>query len=146
MTEEWIEYLKSIGFQDPLLQRADSALRVYSDFAGVTIDQICVSEYCDHEVGRVYEALWVFSEDCTGETNLVSKEENFDFIRLRNNVDRWHMQKTEFGFDGKATDASRLKVTFSTGPISGNLKASGTNCLRLAEVLRKFIIPGLRKN
>ena len=147
MKDEWAEYLKSVGFQDPLLQRADSVLRFYSDFACIDIDLIFVSEYRDSEKGRVYESLWVFSEDCAGETKLVEKQENFDLIRLSNNVVRWVVEKTEFEFDDKATDASRLTASFScvSGPlgISGILKASGTNCLRLAEALRKFIMPGL---
>ena len=144
MTGEWIDYLKNIGFQDPLLNRADSALRFYSDVACMTIRQIFVSEYHDSEKGRVYEALWVFSEDCAGEATLVAKEENFDLIRIRNNIDRWYVEKTDFAFDDKATDASRLSVSFVVSGIGGDLKASGNNCLRLAEVLRTFIVPGLK--
>lgn len=144
MKDEWAEYLKSVGFQDPLLQRADSALRFYSDFACIDIDLIFVSEYRDSEKGRVYESLWVFSEDCAGETKFVEKQENFDLIRLSNNVDRWVVRKTEFEFDDKATEASRLTASFSSvSDTHGILKASGTNCLRLAEALRKFIMPGL---
>ena len=94
----------------------------------------------------------MFSEDCTGETKLVDKSDNFDLIRLRNNVARWFVQKTEFDFGDTPgdtpTDASRLTVTFDvvsgSRGIHGNLKASGINCLRLAEVLRAFIIPGLK--
>ena len=147
MKGEWTEYLKSLGFQDPLLQRADSLLRFYSDIACIAIDLIFVSEYRDSEKGRVYESLWVFSEDCVGEALLLGETERQDLMRLQNNVARWDVQKTEFKFDDKATDASRLAVSFvaicGSSGISGSLKASGTNCLRLAEVLRKFIIPGL---
>ena len=145
MKSEWTEYLKSVGFQEPLLQRADSALRFYSDIAGIAINLIFVSEYRDSEKGRVYESLWVFSEDSAGESKLVGKQENFDLIRLSNNVALWRVKKTEFEFDDKPTDASRLTVTFSSVYVTyGTLKASGTNCQRLAEVLRKFIMPGLK--
>ena len=144
MKDEWVDYLKSVGFQEPLLNRADSALRYYSDVACMTISQIFVSEYHDSEKGRIYEALWVFSEDCAGEIKLVEKEENFDLIRIRNQIDRWYVEKTEFAFDDQTTDASRLAVTFLVSRIGGELKASGSNCLRLAEVLRAFIIPGLK--
>ena len=146
MTDEWTDYLKSLGFQDPLLQRADSVLRFYSDGAGMTVNQIFVSEYRDSEKGRVYESLWVFSEDCVGESKLVRKQDNFDLMRLKNSVARWDVEKTEFGFDDTATDASRLSITFHstlTPHFVGELKASGTNCLRLAEVFRQFILPGL---
>ena len=144
MKDEWVEYLKSVGFQDPLLQRADSVLRFYSDFACIDIDLIFVSEYRDSKKGHVYESLWVFSEDCAGEAKLFKKQENFDLVRLSNNVTQWVVDKTEFEFDDKATDASRLTTSFvcGSGPL-GTLKASGTNCLRLAEALRKFIMPGL---
>ena len=91
MKDEWAEYLKSVGFQDPLLQRADSVLRFYSDFACIDIDLIFVSEYRDSQEGRVYESLWVFSQDCAGEARLVRKQENFDLARLSNNVTRSHM-------------------------------------------------------
>ena len=67
-----------------------------------------------------------------------------DLVRLRNNVARWMVRKTEFGFGETATDASRLTVNFTLDShIGGDLKASGANCLRLAEVFRKFILPGL---
>ena len=107
MTDEWTEYLKSVGFHDPLLQRADSVLSFYSDFAGMTINQIFVSEYRDGENVRIYESLWVFSEDIAGESRFVEKRVNFDLVRIRNNVSRWVVSKTAFGFDDTPTDASR---------------------------------------
>ena len=145
MTDEWTDYLKSLGFQHPLLQRADSVLRFYRDVAGMTVSQIFVSEYRDSDKGRVYESLWVFSEECVGESKLVGKRDDFDLIRLRNSVARWNVETTEFGLGDTATDASRLRITFqSLSPyVGGELKASGANCLRLAEVFRKFILPGL---
>ena len=144
MKSEWKEYLESVGFQDPLLQRAESAFRFYSDFTCLAIDLIFVSEYRDQEK-RIYESLWVFSENCAGETHLREKQEDFDLIRLQSNISRWIVQKTEFEFGDEATDASRLTASFATpSGVQGTLKASGTNCLRLAEVLQRFIIPGLR--
>ena len=57
MKDEWTKYLKSVGFQDPLLQRSDSALSFYYDFASIAIGEIFVSEY-QTEKGRVHESLW----------------------------------------------------------------------------------------
>ena len=143
MKDEWTEYLRSVGFHDPLLQRADSVLRFYNEFAGIAIDQIFVSEYLDSDKGRVYQSLWVFSEDYIGEARIVG-EERLDLIPLSRNLDRFEIKKTEFDFGDTATDAARLTINFTAGrDADGDLKASGINCLRLAEVLRRFIIPGL---
>ena len=49
MKDEWKKYLQSIGFQDPLLKQADLALQFYSNFSGMDIDLIFVSEYRDSE-------------------------------------------------------------------------------------------------
>ena len=133
-------------FQDPLLQRADSALSFYNDFASIAIGEIFVSEY-QTEKGRVHESLWVFSEDYIGEALLVGDKERLDLVPRRNNVARLDMQRDEFNFDGTATDASRLTVHFTVGSgssgIGGALRASGSNCLQLEEVLRRFLIPAL---
>ena len=52
MKDEWKKYLQSIGFQDPLLKQADLALQFYSNFSGMDIDLIFVSEYRDSEKNR----------------------------------------------------------------------------------------------
>ena len=146
MKEEWAEYLRSVGFQDPLLQRADSTLRFYNDFAGIAIGQIFVSEY-QSDKGRVYDSLWVFSGDYFGEALLVGEEERLDLLPLSNNIARFEIKKTEFNFGNTPTDASRLTVNIALvygADIRGALRASGINCLQLEEVLRKFIIPGLK--
>ena len=146
MKDEWTKYLKSVGFQDPLLQRSDSALSFYYDFASIAIGEIFVSEY-QTEKGRVHESLWVFSEDYIGEALLVGDKEKLDLISRRNNIARLDMERDEFTFDGTTTDASRLTVYLTVGSgssgIAGSLRASGTNCLQLAEVLRRFLIPAL---
>ena len=89
----------------------------------------------------------VFSEDYIGEALLVGDKEQLDLISRRNNIARLHVERDEFNFDGTTTDASRLTVYFTVGSgssgIAGSLRASGTNCLQLAEVLRKFLIPAL---
>ena len=147
MKDEWTEYLKSVGFQNPLLERADSTIRFYNDFAGIIIDQIFVSEY-QSDKGRVYESLWVFSGDHLGEALLAGDEEHLDLLSLSNNIARFAIQKTEFNFGDTPTDASRLTVNinnvYGSSGIGGTLRASGINCLQLEEVLRKFIIPGLK--
>ena len=130
----------------PLLQRSDSALSFYYDFASIAIGEIFVSEY-QTEKGRVHESLWVFSEDYIGEALLVGDKEKLDLISRRNNIARLDMERDEFNFDGTTTDASRLTVYLTVGSgssgIAGSLRASGTNCLQLAEVLRRFLIPAL---
>ena len=148
MKDEWKKYLQSIGFQDPLLKQADLALQFYSNFSGMDIDLIFVSEYRDSEKNRVYESLWVFSEDHAGEASLVGDQGRRDLVRITNNIDLWVVYRTGFEFDDKATDSSRLTVNFTveSSVIQGTMKASGDNCLRLAEVLRKFMIPGLGQN
>ena len=111
MKDEWTEYLRSVGFHDPLLQRADSVLRFYNEFAGIAIDQIFVSEYLDSDKGRVYQSLWVFSEDYIGEALIVG-EERLDLIPLSRNFDRFEIKKTEFDFGDTATDAAETHDQF----------------------------------
>ena len=149
MKDEWTNYLRAVGFQDPLLQRADSTLRFYNDFAGIAVEQIFVSEY-QSDKGRTYESLWVFSGDCIGEAALFGEKEHLDLIPLSNNIARFEMQKTGFNSGDTPTDASRLTVhiahVYGSSGLSSTLKASGINCLQLEAVLRKFIIPVLRQN
>ena len=146
MKDEWTTYLKSIGFLDPLLKRAAAILRFYREIVGIEIQTIFVSEYLDSNGTRVYEGLWVFSGEHLGEAKFFGPTERIDLVPLKNNVGHWIAKKTAFEFGGTTTDASRLMVTcrLGEGRILGRMKASGPNCARLAEVLRKHIIPALR--
>ncbi len=148
MRDEWTEYLKSVGFREPLLGRAAKTFRFYREFVGFEIQTIFVSEYLDNSGQRQYEALWVFSDKAVGEAKFRGPEERIDLIPLENNIVHWIVEKTAFEFDGTATEASRLTLRYrlGEGQLMGIMKASGTNCLRLADILRKFITPALRQN
>ena len=140
-------YLSSLDFTGPLRDRVQRAINFYTEIAEIKPSFLFVSEYWDNE-NRVFDSLWLFSQDSVCEAKRFIGQDYFDCIPLGNRVNYWEAKFKDFDWNSKTPrDSSRftVHVTFDGG-VSGTLQASGNNCLRLVEVLRTFIVPNLNNN
>lgn len=142
MKAEWVAYLRSTGFEDPLIGRAETILSFYESVVGIAPGAIFVSEYRDVEK-RIYDGLWVFTDTVTGEAKGFHSADNFDLIRIGRNLSYWQISKTDFAFDGASKETSRVSISFQGAGAHGTLKASGANCIQLGEVFKTYLVPNL---
>ena len=140
MRDEWVRYLQSIGFKEPLMDRAEEVVRFWTEIVEIKPSFLFVSEYKSGG-NRVYESICLFDEDSVYEAIEFSREDNFDCVPLRNRIIRWNVQAKNFNWVSPNA-GSRLKLDIWFGPNSlWSLKASGNNCSSLAELLTTYIVP-----
>lgn len=140
MKTEWISYLQSIGFQQPLMERADAVLMIWMKVVEINPSFLFVSEYRNGE-NRVHESICLCSKDAIGEASLFSTTERFDYILLHDRITRWQVRTKNFDWVSPHR-GSRLNLEVWFGePSMWNLRASGNNCMRLAELLKSYIVP-----
>lgn len=140
MREEWISYLQSIGFQQPLMERAEAVLMFWTNVVEINPSFLFVSEYRDGE-NRVYESICLCNEDAIAEAPVFSTTDRFDYVPLHNRITRWQVRTKNFDWVSPHI-GSRLDLEVWFGePSMWNLRASGNNCMRLAEVLKSYIVP-----
>ena len=70
--------------------------------------------------------------------SFVSKDD-FDMAYVES-IAIWRADVQDYDFE-KATDDSRMVLTYNTGWTSGTLTAIGRNCDSLNDVLQRFVIP-----
>lgn len=142
MKSEWRDYLVSLGFADPLLERAEEVVHFFTDIVRIKPTRLFVSEYRDND-GPVFNSLWLFSEDLICEAKDFFQQDRFDCIPLRNSMTGWEIVARNFDWIS-ANESSRVTLTITfKHEVYGILQASGQNCLALVELLRSYIVPNL---
>jgi hypothetical protein len=141
--EEFSQYLSGIGMGAAQIEQAQQALATARGFLPDDPIHLFVSEYRDDEGVRNYESLWIFTETAISEATPFSGEGSFDLIRRDTGLDHVEVGHVDFDFE-TPVDASRLVVgvTFKrTGSnLSATLRASGSNCGDLGQILRDYLL------
>ena len=144
MRDDWSDYLRALGFTEPLMERAEIVVRFYTEIVQIDPAFLFVSEYRD-ETRRVFDSLWLCNEGTISEAKKFATENHFDCIRLRKRIDGWEVRTTNFDWVSPKED-SRLTVNIQLGlGIAGKLQASSDNCARLVEMLKTYIVPNLAR-
>ena len=144
MRDDWSDYLRALGFTEPLMERAEIVVRFYTEIVQIEPAFLFVSEYRD-ETRRVFDSLWLYNEGTISEAKKFATENRFDCIRLRKRIDGWEVRTTDFDWVSPK-EGSRLTVNIQLGPgIAGKLQASSDNCAKLVEMLKTYIVPNLAR-
>ena len=144
MRDDWNDYLRALGFTEPLMERAEIVVRFYTEIVQIEPAFLFVSEYRD-ETRRVFDSLWLCNEGTISEAKKFATENRFDCIRLRKRIDGWEVRTTDFDWVSPK-EGSRLTVNIQWGPgIAGKLQASSDNCAKLVEMLKTYIVPNLAR-
>ncbi len=144
--EDFRDYLVGIGMGAAQIEQAQAALATVRAFLPEEPGHLFVSEYRDEEGSRNYEGLWILTETVISEATPFTGQGRFDFIRRDTGLDHVEVEHADFDFQAPV-DASRLRVgvTFRrTGSgLSATLRASGSNCADLDQVLRDYLLKTL---
>jgi hypothetical protein len=142
MTDEEIQqYLEELGLGAALTERAQVVISFYERIVGEAPLHVLVNDYRDDDGSRFYESLWLCFPNCMCEAFEWVTTDRGDFTAPA--FSRIVVTRREFDFED-ATQASRLTVEAKVGTtasgISATLKASGDNCLVLADIVRDYMM------
>ena len=144
MKAGWTKYLKSIGFKEPFMKRAEDVLGFYQRISPDQIENIFITDYIDKEGMRHYDNLWFFSPTTAMEAKNFLKEDDFDATPMKNLITYWSIEKREYDFtDATANSRMTLRVAMASSKAEMNMRASGANCDRLKMVFIKYILPNV---
>jgi hypothetical protein len=135
-------YLDSIAAPAPIRERIRTLLAAYARVVNIADADIFVSDDIDHEGNRTFSSLWVFTSSHAFEAQISAESGNrLDGTPLSSSIVHWVARSQAFEFEA-ADPNSRLTVeVWFSDQLLGDLSATGPNCDRLTEILRKHIIP-----
>jgi hypothetical protein len=138
-------YLDSIGAPGAVRMRIRDLLDRYARLMDLSDVDIFASESIDSEGNRTFQSLWIFSEQGGFEGRLSEESgTDLDGTPLRDRVVHWVARVQDYDFRvALPTSRLTLEISFSD-QIIGELRASGPNCMRLTELIRKYVIPNMR--
>ena len=129
-----------------LIARAEEVLATLGELLPETPEFLFVSEYRDEDGNREYEGLWVLTERYVSEAEQFVSRGDFDLVRRDIGLGRVFVERRDYDL-GTPTDASRLTVTLNFNRngagLVATLKASGSNCADLSQILREYVVPTL---
>ena len=113
----------------------------YNDKLEIRIDDIFVNEYINKEGNRVFESVWFLNEQVCMESHKFTTSLDYDASPWSKNIKRWVLTKSNFDFNVAREDSRvNLEFNFATD-VTGAFKASRENCVKLIEIMKKYIIP-----
>lgn len=147
MKQEFIDYLEEVGITGALLDKALETYIYYTKYLNVEVEDIFVSEYINPDGSRTYENLWFFNNVYCFEAKQFIVSEDYDMDFFRDVIFSFNIVKKDFDIANLLfTDNSRMTLTFYLNAVrAGVIKASKSNCKKLAEINKKYIITNLKK-
>jgi len=147
MKQEFKTYLDEIGVTGQLVDKVQAIYNYYTEFLKVEIQDIFVSEYVNSEGLRTYESLWFFNDSYCFEAKQFISNEDYDMDYYNNEIFSFNVNKRDFDIVNlNFNDNSRMNLTFYLNSVrGGSIKASKSNCKKLAEIITTFILTNLKK-
>lgn len=141
MDDAMNEYLESLGATSPVVSGVELALNWYAKLGAEWRDAF-VCETVDDAGVRTWGSLWLFNKTYVMEIRDFVTQQDYD-IAVNDAIIHLRCQTKDFDWSEASLD-SRAYVHFSiaTG-ISGELRASGKNCERLAAVVKNYLMPSI---
>ncbi len=141
MKDEFVNYMKAISLSTTLTGRVQSILEVYSGFCPEEIKWMFISDYLTHEGERVFESVYLFSENFAMESKQFASSDNFDFARIEG-IHYVEIKKQDYDLK-RSTEKSRLNLRFHFSEKSAYLemKASKENCEYLWHFFGEYVLP-----
>ncbi|MHC1686335.1 MAG: hypothetical protein AB9879_01225 [Methanothrix sp.] len=146
MNDEFKTYLESIDLTKVMIERIANICDFYQDVLTAkkdNIKDIFISEFIDNEGNRIYEDLWLFSDNYFLVSANFIGEDNFNIAYSFRTLKNLKIDKINYDFV-KANDNSRLYIMYKKEyGFQGTLKASKENCNHLMEIFKKCLLPNL---
>ena len=145
LKEAMLEYFKTIGMTDPILER----IEVIYDYAkslaqGEEPNDVRVSEYVQDDGSRIYDhVIFYFKEIAVGGVDFLHTD-RLSVLGLGRDVLTVHIEAKNYDFK-KATDKSRLKIEIIYSATRSGWQASKENCDHAMYIFNKYTYPHIRR-
>jgi hypothetical protein len=146
--EEIKSYLIDLGMAEAMVEPCLSVIGEVESLLSHPIERIFISDYRDEEGNRLYESMWLITAGQISEIHgYFTEQVTFDVVPVRLGFARLQVSHEHFKLtDASAEDQARLAVevnisTHSNSALAGTFKASGANCVILAEIMREHLLP-----
>lgn len=140
----WTNLRDSITAMDvpEAIQARLQTLIGYYEVLGFDAFDSFLSETIEDDGGRRFISLWLFNGEASMEADLGESEgDQLDGVRIRGHLQRWAVRSRNYDFATAVTE-SRLNVQlWYTDELWGELSATGANCDRLRDLLKKHVVP-----
>ena len=142
MKSEFIEYCKTLGMGDSLIQSVSTLCEEQERLLSNRFEDVFVGDYITGEGKREYDTLHFFSKDFLVEIMNFIAEPQVWVAKFSQSVMCMESTKSEYDFL-TCTDRSRwaLEVRWASLDFVIRPRASGNNCAQLLAVIRKYVLP-----
>ncbi|MCK4822682.1 hypothetical protein KA005_43365 [bacterium] len=145
MKPEFQKYLEDIGVTKPIQDRVEHFYCLCRNMVFENLLGIFVDDYLTQDKSRVYPGLSFYSKNLSFSIPNFITENMILITHHRNLQDEINIVVENFDFK-KANAKSLLMVELRRGSVdTGYYKASQKNCEFLLRILRKYVLPGLKK-
>jgi hypothetical protein len=125
----------------PAVRTRLRVLLAYYEALGFAEFESFLSESTDDDGLRHFESLWLFNHDATMEAHLSENEDDqLDGARVRGRLVRWAIRSKDYDFRRAGPDSRMSVQLWYTNDIWGDINATGANCDRLRELLRRYVL------
>lgn len=139
------KYLKDIDLSKTLIERVERIIKLYNNINNDEIESIFISNTFNEDGKRVFDSLWLFSDNYMIESREFATEDDFDFCSISKSR-YWRSELKDYDFM-KANEKSRFSLTVvSTDDFVSDFWASGNNCTYLTEILKQIFMPVIERN
>lgn len=143
MKKYFIDYLNSMRVTDILKQRINEIYKFYNFTCPEEIMEIFISDYFKKDGERVYSRICFFSESFYMETYDFETNDNFYITPLKNRIVSVSIEKEYYNFK-KATEKSKLGLSFRFSEEEKHLSAGKSNCDYLRNIIIKYFLQNLQ--
>lgn len=143
MEKNFSDYFELLNLTPIVIKRIENILQFYNSFCPEKIENILITDFINEDSSREFGSLWLFSKNFWMEANHFLLKDEFDITPLIR-VTRISITKEEFDSE-KPTTKSKVYVYISIeDDIHGEIKATGYNCIKVFEIIEKYIKPRLK--
>jgi hypothetical protein len=140
MKDEFLAYTQTISLSTTLTAKVRSVFDFYSTICPEEIKWIHISDYFTQEGERVYEAVYLFSDNFAMEAKEFASREDFDLAPIEL-ISYLGIKKQDYDLK-QATEKSRLTLFFHFSEKAYvEMKASKENCDNLWSLFREYVLP-----
>lgn len=145
LKDEWLVYLRELQMPDPYIERVGHLHGIVAAYTPERLTDIFVSEYIDEEGSREFESCWLFGDNYVCELKSFTTDDRTDMAAWRY-VKFIDIEHKDYVHGQEPTPSSRLKVKVRfPGGMSGDMRASGDNCVRLGSLIHDEFAPRIKR-
>lgn len=139
MKAEFQEYLLDIGVNGVFMERTKLVYSFFDNIYKDGIVDIFVSDYLNEDGNKVYDNMWIFTDQNIHEAKDFLTTFKYDAAVYKNKIKYWEVSASNYSFNNITNPDSRFSLDVSLfDNITCKLKSSSNNCKYLNLIFNKY--------